>query len=323
MSKNKIYLMILISSLLGVIIYVAYGMMNIGKEKQHYTISVIVNNSNSDRWNAFKEGMNQGADDNGVYLNVVSTPEFASLEEECFIIRRELENASDGVIVEMYESEDTDGKFAEALSETPTVMVENVSAPYCLYSVVRPDNKKMGEAIARAVIEGEKDHMEGLKIGILGGNQKKVSMQQRMKGFEKVIEDTGAKIQWRIVQKVSDNPDILKRNMEEFAADVIVSMDNDETEWAVDYLLETGDTSHRLYGEGRSEKNVYYLDKGMIQTLVVPNEYYMGYESVNILLQELENIAVPGEETEVDFLSVTKDTMYDDDVVKILFPTIR
>ena len=58
------YLATLISSLLVVIFYVAYAMMNIGKEKQHYTLSVIVHDSSSDRWNAFKEGMNQGADDN-------------------------------------------------------------------------------------------------------------------------------------------------------------------------------------------------------------------------------------------------------------------
>ena len=323
MSKNKLYLMILISSLLGVIIYVAYGMMNIGKEKHHYTVSVIVNSSSSDRWNAFKEGINQGADDNGVYLNVVSTPEFSDLEEECYIIRRELENGVDGVIVEMYESDDTDGMFADALGETPTVLIENMSAPYCLNSVVRPDNEKLGEAIAQAVIQGESGRLEGLKIGILGGNQKKLSLQQRMDGFEKAIADTGAKIQWRIIEKAFDNPDVLKRNMEEYAADVIVSLDNDETEWAVDYLLETGDTSCHLYGEGRSEKSVYYLDKGMIQALIVPNEYYMGYQSINILLQELENSSVPGKETEVGFLSVTKDRMYDDDVVKILFPTIR
>ena len=111
--------------------------------------------------------------------------------------------------------------------------------------------------------------------------------------------------------------------MEDYPVDVLVAMENDETEQAVDFLLESPEISSRLYGEGRSEKNVYYLDKGVIQALIVPNEYYMGYKSVDILVQELENAAVPGEETEVDFLSVTKDRMYDDDVVKILFPTIR
>lgn len=323
MSRNKMYLAILISSLLVVIFYVAYAMMNIGKEKQHYTISVIVNDSSSDRWNAFKEGMNQGADDNGIYLNVVSTPEFANLEEECFILRRELENDVDGVIVEMYESKDADGAFADALSEMPAVMVDNMSAPFCLYSVVSPDNEKMGQALAQAIIQEEKEHLEGLKIGILCGNLKKSSLQQRLEGFEKALDGTDVRVLWKIARNGNGNSQLLEKNMEDYPVDVLVAMENDETEQAVDFLLESPEISSRLYGEGRSEKNVYYLDKGVIQALIVPNEYYMGYKSVDILVQELENAAVPGEETEVDFLSVTKDRMYDDDVVKILFPTIR
>ena len=281
------YLIILISSLLVVIFYVAYAMMNIGKEKQHYTISVIVNNSSSDRWNAFKEGMNQGAYDNGIYLNVVSTPEFANLEEECFIIRRELENDVDGVIVEMFESEDTEGAFADALSETPAVMIDNMSTPFCLYSVVSPDNKKMGEALAQALIQEEKEHLEGLKIGIFCGNQKKSSLQQRLEGFEKTLDGTGVQVLWKITRQEHGNSQILEENMGEYPVDVLVAMDNDETERAVDFLLESPEISSRLYGEGRSEKNVYYLDKGVIQALIVPNEYYMGYKGVDILLQEL------------------------------------
>lgn len=325
MSRNKIYLAVLISMLLAVIFYVYYGMMNIGKEKQHYTVSVIVNNSSSDRWNAFKEGLNQGADDCGIYLNFVSTPDFVSLEEEYAIIDRELESDVDGVIVQPCESADAgeDDPFSAVLEGKPAVMIENISSPYSLYSAVHTNNESLGKAIAQAVAEGETVSEGGLTIGVLGGNQNKLSLQQRLAGFEQEMEGTAAEVSWVITQKGSWDSGALAEKMQENPVDVIVSLDNDETEWAVDYLVENPWISSRLYGVGRSEKTVYYLDKGAVETLIVPNEYFMGYESINILWRELDNSAVPGEETEVDFLTVTKERMYDDDVVKVLFPTIR
>ena len=105
--------------------------------------------------------------------------------------------------------------------------------------------------------------------------------------------------------------------------DVLITLENSETERAVDFLLETTENTFRLYGEGRSEKAVYYLDKGIIEALIVPNEFYMGYQSVMILAQKLKFFTSGAENETVDFLTVTDENLYDRDVEKILFPTIR
>jgi ribose transport system substrate-binding protein len=322
MNRNKAYLAVLISAILIVIFYASYGMMNIGRQEQYYTVSVIVDNSSGDRWNAFKEGLNQGAEDCRIYLNVVSTSEFTSLKEECAIINRELENGSDGVIVEAYESDAAGGMFADALSDKPVVLVEN-GLSYDIYSLVTPDHDKLGSAIAAAVTDGESSSLEGLRIGILSGNQNKQSVMRSLSGFQEGLEGTGAEILWCIQGEPDVESTLLSQYMEKNPVDVLATLGNDETEAAVDYLLEHPDINCRIYGEGRSEKAVYYLDKGIIQTLIVPNEYYMGYQSMILIQKQLENQATPAGETEVDFLTVTKDRVYEDDVVQTLFPTIR
>ncbi|MDD7218921.1 MAG: substrate-binding domain-containing protein [Clostridia bacterium] len=323
MSRNKVYLSLLVASILAIIFYVSYGMLNIGKENKSYTVSVIVEDSSSDRWNAFKEGLSQGADGSNVYLNLVSTAKFSSLEEECSIVRRELDNGADGVIVEAAFSEDSDRKFYETVSEKPVILVENDMESEALYSTVMPDHFGMGKAAAEAVVEGEKGKLAGARIGIIGGNQKKFSMQQREKGFKDGILGTDSVIVWNILTDTSRCRELLREYMEAEPVDILVSLSNDTTELCIDYLLDHQDTDCRLYSEGCSEKTVYYLDKGMIQALIVPNEYYMGYQSMKLMLQKLEQYSTEIKNIEVDFLSVTKDTMYDENIGKILFPTVR
>ena len=90
MNRDRLYLGFVTALIVTVVIYASYGLLNSEKKDTHYVVSVIVSNSGSDRWNAFKEGLNQGADEAGLYLNVVSAPAFSRVEEEYGIIGREL-----------------------------------------------------------------------------------------------------------------------------------------------------------------------------------------------------------------------------------------
>ena len=72
MNRDRIYLGIVTAMIIMVIIYASYGLLNGGKEELHYSVSVVIDNSGSDQWNAFKEGLNQGANESGIYLNIVS-----------------------------------------------------------------------------------------------------------------------------------------------------------------------------------------------------------------------------------------------------------
>ena len=116
MNRDRLYLGFVTALIVTVVIYASYGLLNSEKKDTHYVVSVIVSNSGSDRWNAFKEGLNQGADEAGLYLNVVSAPAFSRVEEEYGIIGRELENGADGVIVALCDTSDLGGRLSELVS---------------------------------------------------------------------------------------------------------------------------------------------------------------------------------------------------------------
>lgn len=50
MKKNRIYFGLLILALVVTIVWTSAGMLGVNKEEKKYSVSVIVNDSNNDRW---------------------------------------------------------------------------------------------------------------------------------------------------------------------------------------------------------------------------------------------------------------------------------
>ena len=107
--------------------------------------------------------------------------------------------------------------------------------------------------------------------------------------------------------------------------DILITLGNAETETAVDYLQ--ADTSYKrqfmIYGEGCSDKMVYYLDKGIIKSLVVPNEFNMGYQSVHTIAEQIKYKFSSAESTTVESLVINRQNLYDEENQKILFPIVQ
>lgn len=293
-----------------------------GQEEEHYLVSVIVSDSSSERWITMKQGMEQAAKDCQINLNLVSTGPFLSLGEELAVIRREISNGADGVIVQMVSSEDVYEELEQILEKEAVVLLETDIEPKECFASIVPDNTGIGEALADSIIQDYGIELEGKRIGILGGNQKQIAMQQRLSGFTAHMEEKNAQILWVLDRSEAD--DIAEKEASD-PVDILVALENAQTEWAVDYLQETQGTFKfcRLYGEGISEKAVYYLDRGVIASLVVPNEFHMGYLSVKEIHRQLSYPTTKGESSEVDFLVVDKENLYEAENQKILFPIVQ
>mgnify|MGYP000122733728 CR=1 FL=1 len=81
MKKNRISGLLFLLVILAVIGYSAHEMVNQGKDEDYISVSVVVNDSSNVRWDAFRSGLEQGAEDNHVHLNLVSTGTFQNAQE--------------------------------------------------------------------------------------------------------------------------------------------------------------------------------------------------------------------------------------------------
>lgn len=304
----------------AVIAFSAYRLVNIGRQETSYEISVVLNNSSSDRWIAFKEGLEQGAEDYSIHLNIVTTADLEDLEDEVAILEREVANGAEGIIVQLCASSRAETLLQGWNSSVALVLVETDAEPAGTYAAALPDNESMGEALARAAADDAGGSLSGKTIGILAGNQEQLAMQQRLEGFTQAVSDAGGEILWTLEKKEASLEQVAEQQADRHA-DILVSLENDETERAVDYLLSAGEDGILLYGVGCSEKNVYYLDKGTITGLVVPNEFNMGYQSVALVAQRLEDRKT--ERAEIGYILVDKETMYNEESQKVLFPIVQ
>ena len=306
MKKNRIYFGLLILALVVTIVWTSAGMLGVNKEEKKYSVSVIVNDSNNDRWIAMREGLEQAAKDDDIQLNYVSTGVFASEDEEKALIEREVENGADGIIVQLVSSEDTYAVFEKIDSSVAVMLLET-------------------DAVSETVLQDYGDSLSEKKIGILSGNQNQLSMQQRLGSVKKLLEDENIEPVWILSGQGENLSSELVTKQADEPVDILITLGNAETETAVDYLQ--ADTSYKrqfmIYGEGCSDKTVYYLDKGIIKSLVVPNEFNMGYQSVHTIAEQIKYKFSSAESTTVDSLVINRQNLYDEENQKTLFPIVQ
>ena len=94
-------------------------------------------------------------------------------------------------------------------------------------------------------------------------------------------------------------------------------------EKAVDYCTKGDSENRKLYGSGCSEKLVYYIDSGLIDSMILTNDFSMGYQSLSDLALKLQNRTSVLEDREIGFGVVNKENLFGEDNQQILFPIVR
>lgn len=325
MKRRQIYFAGLILILVLIIFGVSAGMLFVNMEEEPNRVSVIVNDSNNDRWIAMRQGLEQAANEENIQLNYVSTGVLTSEEEQKALIDREVENGAQGVIVQLVSSMDPEQIFEQLDGSVAIMLLDSDAEPEGIYALTAPDNRKIGTALAEAVIADQDGSLSGVRIGVLSGSSTLLSMQQRLSGVKDTLEDAGAELTWCIYDSTESFATELATMQEDSPVDIIISLGNQETETVVDYLQtrQEEEQPFRLYGEGCSEKAVYYLDKGVITALVVPNEFNMGYQSVRSIAKQLQYKLSSADSEQVDSLVIRKENLYDEENQKILFPIVQ
>ena len=325
MAKSRKIFMFSVVALLILSVAMAFSILDQGNNERNDTVSVIVDNSNSSRWTSLKEGLDAAAKDYGIRLNYVSTSVFWSKTQELDIVERELESGADGIILQLYASEGVHERLEQMVSRDRCVLLETDMTPEEYYQTVGPDNRKLGGVLAGELKADFGERLRGKRIGILCGNTGQLAIRQRLEGLKEGLKNTGAVIQWRLAEMGrTQNMDAV-RSCWAKQADIVIALDNTEMERAVDYMEENGLKRRdcALYGIGNSEKVVYYLDRGLIQTLVVPNEFHMGYQSMEEIAYKLGYQASGRLNVQTGYLVVDQTNLYDETNQKILFPIVQ
>lgn len=312
--------LILVATIMAVTGFMLWESGNTANLRQ---IHVIIENSNDNRWVQFIEGMKQAAEDQEVILTIVPTGHMETLSEEEAIIERAIANGSDGVIIQLCSSIGAASMLEKLNSRTNIELVDENAYEVMsnVVGVVSPDHKAIGETIANEAALFAEKPLEKCTIGVIRGSSALSSMEQRMDGFTEALESLGGKTTW-VLEQNGDAKDIKEKLAANETPDILVALDNAGMEAAGEYAS-TQENGIIVVGTGTSTKSIYYLDSGVVKSLVVPEDYMMGYQSVSDLADYIHrNRFLPLVRT-IAHRTIHKDTLFAEENQEILFPVQR
>ena len=323
-------------ALTAVMVWSVLGMLKLREEDTYYHVSVILNDSYNESWTLARNGMEQAAKDNNIILNYLYTNSMESTEEQLELIRREEENGAEGIITKLLPTRDKE-QIEELSGKKNLVLMD------CLLSdttgeeqtsdAVGPDYFNMGRSLARRIYsdclkadtkETADQDMTEYRIGLIV-RKDEVTSQLEKKGFLQVAAEMGMTVCWVLESDPQDQDKLFDQINDKKQVDILVTLDNNLSEWVVDYVdrPDAKSAGASLYGIGFSEKLIYYLDRGRISALVVPNEFNLGYQSVQAMAEKLSSKQKATQDNKIRFALVDKTTLYDEDNQKMLFPIVQ
>ncbi|MBE5967198.1 MAG: hypothetical protein E7255_09565 [Lachnospiraceae bacterium] len=283
-------------------------------------ISVIVYGNNSDRWATLKHGIDQGAADYGAQVNFVTMTEESDYKEQKRLLGREIDNGADGIIIAATDSNAMADAVEKASLTLPVVLIETNVAGVSGLDYLTADNYSMGLNIGRSVILNSE---ESKKVAVLMENRQRSSIVERFDGFMDSLKYSDYEIDlWEREEDNEDLPQFIQDKLAITRADIVVALDDSTLEAVID-ALGTYDAAAEVYGIGSTNKIIHYLDYGIIQSIVFQNEFNMGYLSVQELFKDNKDKVNNYFETEIEFRTINRETMYLPKNQRLIFPIIQ
>lgn len=318
MKKNKSSILTVLGLLLVIFCLVFFAFTNENREVERYKIAVVVDEGTSNRWNVLKQGLDRAALDYNVEILFITASDSLYPNEQITLINRQLQNGVDGLILNPVSDKNMVSTVDNVAGQIPLYFMESTVSSENMYPCIGPDNYQMGVELGGKVCE---ELESGEKIGILLGNQSKESYAERYRGLMDSLNDENIEVSWKLEKSSIGTIEKIEQVYEDKAPGTIICLGNEEAEEAIDFAVESG-TQVKIFAIGNTEKVVYYVDKGLIHTLIVPNEFNMGYLAVREIAKQLE-YGEDGSSENIEYTVVNKENMYYTDIQKLLFPIVQ
>jgi ribose transport system substrate-binding protein len=326
MKREHYYRFFVGTLILSVIAIFFYMSVLRDAKEEEYQVSVIVNDSSAIRWDSLKTGIENAAENGNVAVSVITTDQISSFDTEKSIIENEIDNGADALILQSIRSDEADRYIERISAHTTIALIDStchvIPESGTGYALVTPDGYQIGEKLTNELVRDLGTDLSDKTIGVIHGSTLYGDDRTRFQGFVESLNRHGGKVTWEI-----NLPDSQESLTEELAgragADAVVALDNDSLELMTEQEASGEDTGTLLYGSGNSSKVVYYLDKRVIRSVVVPNEITMGYQSVMKVVSHLKNPTTPMEKSTVSFRVVRPEDIFTEEYQGILFPIVQ
>lgn len=284
-------------------------MMILGQNKKALDkVSVILENAGDSQWSALKYGLKMAAEEQGIELTVVDVEEGLDAEAQKKVLEREIEDGADALIVQPVLDKNDQEVLKKIEKRVPVMLVgyeaEKGETRYDL-PVIKEDNYEMGQALAEEMLKDFEGNIEEKKIGLLLASTDSNMLSSRECGFKDALEDKNANI-----LELSLDALLNREENTESKVDIVIALDDSNLTAIGEYLASSQPHGELLYGIGQSTEAIYYLDKGIAECVVVPDEFNVGYQSLSEVARKLDHYFENMKKQTVSYSVIRKETLF-------------
>lgn len=306
---------VLIAGILIVLSVTSYIYMTSAKTSQRRVkLSVVVYGSTAERWTSFKQGADQAASDLDASVNFVVLSGTNDAQEQEEQMERELESGAEGMVVAVTDSREMADYITRIANVSPIVLVESGIYGNESLSCVAANAYEMGKELASQVIEGTG---ADVPVYITQTGENRNCQKERLAGFRDGCQEAGRKVE----QILYPNQESMKYVLESEEEQVLAALDDLPLEMTVN-VIGGSRKNLKVYGIGSSEQIVFGVDQGLIEGIVFQNEFNMGYEAVDILVQKIRKGGA-SEPMTIDYHKATGATLHEPENERLLYPLIQ
>lgn len=294
--------------LMIMVIGLALMMISGQNKKALDKVSVILENAGDSQWSALKYGLKMAAEEEGIELAVVDVEEGLDAEAQKKVFEREIEDGADVLIVQPVLDKNDQEVLKKIEKRVPVMLVgyeaEKGETRYDL-PVIKEDNYEMGQALAEEMLKDFEGNIEEKKIGLLLASTDSNMLSSRECGFKDALEDKNANILELSLDSLLD-----REENTESKVDIVIALDDSNLTAIGEYLASSQPHGELLYGIGQSTEAIYYLDKGIAECVVVPDEFNVGYQSLSEVARKLDHYFENMKKQTVSYSVIRKETLF-------------
>lgn len=284
------------------------------EKKEPLAISVLPRERDSRLWSVSRQGMEQAAADLGVELRFLRLGSGDRLTQQQELLRKEVAGGADAVILSPVDREGLGETLAELSHKPRIVTMETDLSKEGADACVQADNIALGETLGKAALNGVPEGGSVLLVNSVPGRN---GITERTEAAAKRLEESQRRVQ--ILEEQEENT-LLQRLSSILAVDppdAVIALDAAALELTADLLAEDAQRP-LLYGCGSTGSIAAHLEQGDITAIAARNEFAAGYLAVEAAVSLLQGERP--KDAALEFALVRKETMYDGNRQKLLFP---
>ncbi|HEX3018108.1 MAG TPA: substrate-binding domain-containing protein [Caproicibacter sp.] len=320
MSKKKVILFLsFLAFFVLCYLYLNKSITLTKQSKQTYEVSVICRSENSETWSTIKQGIDQAAKDLNIDVSFITLSSRNNTKEQASLISREVNNGTDAVVIAPVDSAQLKKPIEDSLKKVPVIAMQSTVSGVSGLQTISCDNVGMGAALAKELNASGDDSSE---VVVLRNSMSCTNVSDYAKGIQAELRNRRL-LYCDVPDDARDAYNTVRQSLLEHPNDIFVALDAETLESVAQAKrdLRTLCQQTKIYGIGRTNKVVSFLEEKSIDAIAVENDFNLGYLCIKAAAERINNTNTGN--ANINYLIIKNSNMYQSDCERMLFPFVR